>query len=317
MKCETCREQLWAYLEQELTVEETQEMDQHFAECADCRREVEEEKAILDALRSLPEEELPEGYHKELMQKLNEAALPRVIPFAEKKKQPKWRQMSLAAAAVLLVVAAGGMSGILEMRQNSFDAAAQMETAVAEDAAMPAETAEVAGAAYSVEDAEMQEWKEAPEQEQFSIAETDSAENASVLMEDMAKTAGDGAVTMEESAVEAETAAVPEPTAVMEEVPAPFSMARTTMTAEATEIVSLEVNDVEAARETILENITAFGGYEEMSVDASVILARIPIEAVEVFKDSLSENGEFRQLESREPQEGDLYCVIEIRLFEK
>lgn len=116
MKCEKCRELLLAEQARELTVAGAAEMERHLAECADCRRDAEEDAAIWQALRSLPEEELPEGYHAELMQKLR--ATQNVVAFP-KKKQPKWKQLSLVAAALLLVVAAGGMNGILELRQNS------------------------------------------------------------------------------------------------------------------------------------------------------------------------------------------------------
>ncbi|MGN0134199.1 MAG: anti-sigma factor family protein, partial [Anaerotignum sp.] len=34
MRCEDCRELLWAYLEQELNEEETAKMQQHLGECA-------------------------------------------------------------------------------------------------------------------------------------------------------------------------------------------------------------------------------------------------------------------------------------------
>ena len=70
MNCETVKEMLWAYLEKETTAEEAEKIEKHLAECADCREEMETQKAIMESLASLPEAELPEGYHTELMQKL-------------------------------------------------------------------------------------------------------------------------------------------------------------------------------------------------------------------------------------------------------
>ena len=115
MSCEKCRELLWEYLAQELTKEETEFVASHLNECGDCREEAKQLEKIMDSIKSLPEEELPQGYHDELMGKL--AAEGKVVALTpQKKPKYKWKQFGLIAAGVLLVAAFGGTQGILNMR---------------------------------------------------------------------------------------------------------------------------------------------------------------------------------------------------------
>lgn len=115
MSCEKCRELLWEYLAQELTKEETEFVASHLNECEDCREEAKQLEKIMDSIKSLPEEELPQGYHEELMGKL--AAEGKVVALTpQKKPRYKWKQFGLIAAGVLLVAAFGGTQGILNMR---------------------------------------------------------------------------------------------------------------------------------------------------------------------------------------------------------
>ena len=84
MNCDKVKELLWAYLENKTTAEETAEIETHLEGCAACREELAQQKEIKNALASLPDEELPEGYHTELMQKLQ--AERKIVPFPAKKK---------------------------------------------------------------------------------------------------------------------------------------------------------------------------------------------------------------------------------------
>ena len=110
MNCDKVKELLWAYLENKTTAEETAEIETHLEGCAACREELAQQKEIKNALASLPDEELPKDYHTELMQKLQ--AERKVVPFPAKKKHG-WKQMSMIAAAVLVVVVAGGNAEML------------------------------------------------------------------------------------------------------------------------------------------------------------------------------------------------------------
>lgn len=156
MKCEECRELLWIYLEWETTPKESAEIKAHLAECPECRREAAKQMAFMETFRSLPEAELPEGYHAELMQKIMAEAPaaeetakgePSVEPAIavpaewkvirkteiiqkaqeerdlQGKRQNIWKRWSLVAAAVLVVVMAGGVGSILRMRQEPIESA--------------------------------------------------------------------------------------------------------------------------------------------------------------------------------------------------
>ena len=154
MKCEECRELLWIYMEWETTPEESAEIKAHLAECPECRKAASQHMAVMETLRSLPEAELPEGYHAELMQKIaaagslaeetdesdETAILPNHVSTppvewkvvrkteilqkakAEKEQRKKqrhgWKGLSLVAAAVLVVAAVGGINGAMNMRQT-------------------------------------------------------------------------------------------------------------------------------------------------------------------------------------------------------
>ena len=70
MNREAVREMLWAYLEKETTAEEAVKIEEHLENCAACREELKLQQELVETLSGLPDEELPEGYHAELMKKL-------------------------------------------------------------------------------------------------------------------------------------------------------------------------------------------------------------------------------------------------------
>ncbi|MFV0313918.1 MAG: zf-HC2 domain-containing protein [Anaerotignum sp.] len=113
MDCEKCRELLWQYLAQEeLSKADVEQIETHLSTCDGCKNEAAELQEIMASLRTLPEEDLPEGYHSELMGKLAKEA--NVIPLIVKKKPKyRWKQFSLIAAAALLIVAVDGAQGFL------------------------------------------------------------------------------------------------------------------------------------------------------------------------------------------------------------
>lgn len=159
MKCEYCREKLWEFLDGTLPEEEAQELRAHLTECPACAEEAKLVKDLSCTLRDLPEEELPEGFHDELMLKLSrESKLPledsntavqregKVVPFPKKKKQ-NWRNLGLVAAAVVMVAVLGGTQGLLQMRPA--------QDAVVQDMMEQADEAQSTTAAMDAEEAEM------------------------------------------------------------------------------------------------------------------------------------------------------------------
>jgi hypothetical protein len=117
MSCNQCKGLLWQYLAGELTKEDADFVAEHLKICTSCQEEAVQLQKIMDSLKNLPDEELPQGYHEELMEKLE--AEKETIPFVvSRKPRYRWKQFSLIAAAVVLVAAIGGVQGILSLRGN-------------------------------------------------------------------------------------------------------------------------------------------------------------------------------------------------------
>jgi len=111
MSCDKCKELLWAYLAQELNKEDANFVAMHLEQCKACQEEAIQLQKIMDSLRNLPEEELPEGYHNELMEKLAQET--KVLP--------------------LVVVAVGGAQGVLNLRGNQNEIVQEMADGRAKD----------------------------------------------------------------------------------------------------------------------------------------------------------------------------------------
>lgn len=316
MRCEDCRELLWAYLEQELNEEETAKTQQHLEACADCRAEAEAQKEIMESLRSLPEEELPEGYHQELMQKLSAEAAPNVVPFPVKKKQPKWKQLSMIAAAALVVVAAGGINGMMEMRQSQNDAVRQIEETA--DTVAPFEMEE------AIEESAMDEAAEQPVEMQKRISQTadNGKEAASGAKKKSAEPNDSNAAKDEMKAdlsIESGGAdgAMPKVASMAEdETAAPYSMIRSAAMA-ATDTAILQAADLETAKTMIRDSIEAAGGYEETASAENSIFAVIPVENFEEFGKALEGFGELQWTQKGKFAEGEAFRSVEIQLNQK
>lgn len=316
MRCEDCRELLWAYLEQELNEEETAKIQQHLEACADCRAEAEAQKEIMESLRSLPEEELPEGYHQELMQKLSAEAAPNVVPFPVKKKQPKWKQLSMIAAAALVVVAAGGINGMMEMRQSQNDAVRRIEETA--DTVAPFEMEE------AIEESAMDEAAEQPVEMQKRISQTaDNGKEAASGAEKKSAEPNDYNAAKDEMKADLSIesggadAALPKAASVAEdETAAPYSMIRSAAMA-ATDTAILQAADLETAKTMIRDSIEAAGGYEETASAENSIFAVIPVENFEEFGKALEGFGELQWTQKGKLAEGEAFRSVEIQLNQK
>lgn len=320
MKCEECRELLWAYMEQELQSEKLMELEAHLAECADCRRELEMQQEVMEVLQSLPDEELPEGYHQELMQKLRAEAAPNVVPFPVKQKQPKWRQpkwrqLSMIAAAALVVVAAGGINGIMEMRRSQNEAVYKIEATA--DTAAPFEMEE------AVEESGMDEAEKQPME---MAQKTDTGTGTSPIAEQKSTSvvpSQPNAVKEEKkSDFSAESSvaegAMPQVASIVEdEAAVPYSMVRTAAPEEATDTAILQVADLQTAMMAIRESIVAADGYEGAASAENSILAVIPIENYESFGKALEGLGALQWTQKGKLAEGEAFRSVEIQLNEQ
>lgn len=305
MNCDKVKELLWAYLENKTTAEETAEIETHLEGCAACREELAQQKEIKNALASLPDEELPEDYHTELMQKLQ--AERKVVPFPAKKKHG-WKQISMIAAAVLVVVVAGGTRGMLEMRQNQNE---EIEQILFEDTALMADTGEEAAEQTAADSAtENNAVEKSDTKEDFSEQETKKAKKPvsqktapkeitpkeatpkeatpkETTPKETAKSFwSDGAATMPKAALyasEAENAMDSE--TLVSGTRAADSNAADSMT--------LQVEKKETALQAIRKSIEEAGGYEESSAD-DVIQAVIPVANYADFLEQVGKLGEIQ-----------------------
>lgn len=307
MNCDKVKELLWAYLENKTTAEETAEIETHLEGCAACREELAQQKEMKNALASLPDEELPEGYHTELMQKLQ--AERKVVPFPAKKKHG-WKQMSMIAAAVLVVVVAGGTKGMLEMRQNQNE---EIEQILFEDTALMADTGEEAAEQTAADSATKNNAAEKSDtKEDFSEQETKKAKKPvsqkTAPKETTPKEATPKEATPKETTPK-ETAKSfrSEGAATMPKAALYASEAENAMDSEtlvsgtraadsnAADSMTLQVEKKETALQAIRKSIEEAGGYEESSAD-DVIQAVIPVANYADFLEQVGKLGEIQAL---------------------
>lgn len=305
MNCDKVKELLWAYLENKATAEETAEIETHLEGCAACREELAQQKEIKNALASLPDEELPEDYHTELMQKLQ--AERKVVPFPAKKKHG-WKQISMIAAAVLVVVVAGGTRGMLEMRQNQNE---EIEQILFEDTALMADTGEEAAEQTAADSAtENNAVEKSDTKEDFSEQETKKAKKPvsqktapkeitpkeatpkeatpkETTPKETAKSFwSDGAATMPKAALYASEAE----NAMDSETLVSGTRA---MDSNAADSMTLQVEKKETALQAIRKSIEEAGGYEGSSAD-DVIQAVIPVANYADFLEQVGKLGEIQ-----------------------
>ena len=299
MNCETVKEMLWAYLEQELTAEEAVKIEEHLKNCDDCRKELKLQKELMDSLQTLPEAELPEGYHAELMQKLRAEAAPNVVPFpVKKKKQPMWKQWGMVAAAVLVVVAAGGMNGMLEMRESQNAAVQEMKAA---DTAEPMAASEDDGiVAYDSTEDVTADYPEG----------MDAAEITDKSSEQL-NTPAAGAETTKGNAKESTMDVAVAEVASAEESTESYSVTRTAEV-QITDAVTLAVEDIDAAKDAVQKAIAAVEGFEE-AADAGIV-AVIPVHAVEAFTAELESIGDLNWTQKGKADADTAWRTIEIQL---
>mgnify|MGYP002609954553 FL=1 len=305
MNCDKVKELLWAYLENKTTAEETAKIETHLEGCAACREELAQQKEIKNALASLPDEELPEDYHTELMQKLQ--AERKVVPFPAKKKHG-WKQMSMIAAAVLVVVVAGGTRGMLEMRQNQNE---EIEQILFEDTALMADTGEEAAEQTAADSAtENNAAEKFDTKEDFSEQETKKVKKPvsqkTAPKETTPKEATPKEATPKETTPK-ETAksfwsdrAATMPKAALYAGEAENAMDSETlvsgtraMDSNAADSMTLQVEKKETALQAIRKSIEEAGGYEESSAD-DVIQAVIPVANYADFLEQVGKLGEIQ-----------------------
>ncbi len=100
MNCKEFNDKLSLFIDDELNNEEKKQIEEHIKDCNNCRKQYVILKKIVDELNAVPQEQLPEGYCKNLHNKLKQVHKKSKIKF-------NWRRYTIVAATVVLVFVAG------------------------------------------------------------------------------------------------------------------------------------------------------------------------------------------------------------------
>ncbi|WMI81871.1 anti-sigma factor family protein [Anaerotignum sp. MB30-C6] len=321
MSCDKCRELLWGYLAQELTKEDADFVATHLAECTTCKEEAFRLQEIMDSLKNLPEEELPEGYHNELMGKLAQEI--KVVPFPVRKKpQYKWKQFSLIAAAALLVVAVGGAQGILSFRGNQQNEIAQE---MARDVTKGTGSDFAQNKVDAQQDVKIVVEEDVSQIENYVVAEDVVQEKNIVSVQGEASQVEmrqriplEKASPEKEETLQSAEESVPPVVSQEEEIPLPMSIAQDEAVSEqakeaprsvdytlmgdnipleAQQQVILTVKNKEGVLESIRDLVITLGGYEQEQAVADNIKVSVPSGKAEDFEEGLKALGETRKIE--------------------
>lgn len=125
MNCNKALEMMSLYIDEELNKEEQEKLFEHINSCRYCKEEF---NLLKDLVGKLKEEEflpLPDGYHEELMAKVNASKIENIsFVKSNTKNKRNWKKYASIAAAGLLVVVVGAAASSM-----NFDDYNQNETA--------------------------------------------------------------------------------------------------------------------------------------------------------------------------------------------
>jgi len=118
MNCNEISDKLSLYIDNELSPEEMQQVEEHLNSCENCQKVLDEYKNLISVLQSLPEEEPPEGYCKRLHEKLLMERSQKETKGTWKIKnfsRSKWMKYGSIAAALVLVLLVAGINNLGNM----------------------------------------------------------------------------------------------------------------------------------------------------------------------------------------------------------
>lgn len=184
MDCEKAFEYMSLYLDKELDRADSEELMSHLNSCSKCCQEFHILKDMIEQLNTVPLIELPEGYHEELMEKIQKIQVEEIFPINQqkqvKKKKTGWKKYSVLAAAFFILLLVGGSTGSLllnfkneesrmytnqkvvsstsEYQNDSYSVAPQeYDGALSDTASMPMENKMAKTASMPMEDTETEE----------------------------------------------------------------------------------------------------------------------------------------------------------------
>lgn len=308
MNCIQCKEYLLEYAEGTLSDSLQKEVQAHIDACPACAEEAALFAEMTDILRDMPEVELPEGYHAELMQKIQKESKT-VLPFPSAKKR-NWKNIGLVAAAVLLIAAAGGVQGIQKLRtaQESVVAETTQQSRISEDITQEhIENAENSKESAISETPQTQEQnmttqepttpKTLTQQSNDAVSETNNeqvAQPKTTIQETTIQettpqetTSKPQVVMVEESQMAAQPQTVQEAPAASESgsgaemANAGISMMRAAQ--DESYQATLTVTDIEQSIQTVRETMLDLGGIEQTSTENSITMTIASDKTEEVF----------------------------------
>ncbi|HEX2944621.1 MAG TPA: anti-sigma factor [Clostridia bacterium] len=149
--CMTAKENICAYLDNELSAEEKRLFEEHIESCRACKQELDEMSGIISLCTSLPQQELPQGFKAELHEKLLAVAESQKsnVTGIEKFKRIRYIKMiSSVAAGLLLIFLTGSLIRYGFLRPDMMAKTGQSTALSAMDApAQPSADAGVSAAA--------------------------------------------------------------------------------------------------------------------------------------------------------------------------
>lgn len=129
MNCIDVRDNISLYIDDELNEEEKKLMEEHLKKCAECSKELEEYKKIIQMLNELPDEEPPVGYCKRLHEKLlntklqdnKEEEIRHIVDMPKKTRSNrfKWIKYGGMAASLALILLVYGLNNNTIMNKSS------------------------------------------------------------------------------------------------------------------------------------------------------------------------------------------------------
>ncbi|MGE5615012.1 MAG: zf-HC2 domain-containing protein [Bacillota bacterium] len=147
--CYDIRENICAYIDDELDSDEKRLFEEHIRDCNDCRRELEEMKRITRLCNELPQLELPPGFKAELHERLLEVqgSQDKIVKPGRRNKILFWSgTFASIAAGILLIFLTGGITRFglrsSKMTAESGGQSTNMVMAAPTQRAMPAAGAE-------------------------------------------------------------------------------------------------------------------------------------------------------------------------------
>lgn len=128
MKCIDFEIYMSEYYDDMMNESQRQEFEGHMNSCEDCRVKYENMKNILEEVNEIPEIELPEGFHEELMDKLKkEDKKGSKVINIDFKRFSKNKKGMLIAASLMLLFASSRMFDLDDMVEESMDYSAKSE----------------------------------------------------------------------------------------------------------------------------------------------------------------------------------------------